>query len=79
MVATNILSLTLSTTLQSPKSPKPLPPIPDELLRQLHTSHASKTPIQTQTPNPQSLQIYYNTHNSHQLLHLGMFVSVHKM
>ncbi|KAL1290138.1 hypothetical protein HN51_058526 [Arachis hypogaea] len=42
MVATNILSLYhLSSTLQSPKSPKPPTPIPDQLLHQLHTIRAS--------------------------------------
>lgn len=55
MVATNILSLYhLSTTLQSPKSPKPLPPIPDELLRQLHTIRATinhLTRLQNTNPN----------------------------
>lgn len=43
MVATNILSLYhLSTTLQSPKSPKPpAAVVPDQLLRQLHTIRAT--------------------------------------
>ncbi|KAI4295392.1 hypothetical protein L6164_035441 [Bauhinia variegata] len=42
MVATNILSLYhLSSTLQSPKSTKAPPPVPDELLRQLHTIRAT--------------------------------------
>lgn len=42
MVATNILSLYhLSSTLQSPKSPKAPPPVPDQLIRQLHTIRAT--------------------------------------
>ncbi|XLR17181.1 hypothetical protein S83_045119 [Arachis hypogaea] len=42
MVATNILSLYhLSSTLQSPKSPKPPTPVPDQLLHQLHTIRAT--------------------------------------
>ncbi|CAI8617786.1 unnamed protein product [Vicia faba] len=57
MVATNILSLYhLSTTLQSPKSsPRQLPQIPDELLRQLHTIRATinhLTRLQDTNPNP---------------------------
>ncbi|KAL5577150.1 hypothetical protein UlMin_018849 [Ulmus minor] len=41
MVATNILSLYhLSSTIQSPKPPTP-PPVPDHLIRQLHTIRAT--------------------------------------
>ncbi|KAI4298221.1 hypothetical protein L6164_031805 [Bauhinia variegata] len=47
MVATNILSLYhLSSTVQSPKSPKAPPPVPDELLRHLHTIRATINHLQ---------------------------------
>ncbi|KAK2429854.1 putative methyltransferase [Trifolium repens] len=84
MVATNILSLYhLSTTLQSPKPPSP---IPDELIRQLHTIRATinhLTRLQNTDPNtptkstiPSDLLLYSHLspiasscHNHLDLLH----------
>ncbi|XP_057416759.1 probable methyltransferase At1g29790 [Lotus japonicus] len=88
MVATNILSLYhLSTTLQSPKSTKPPPsaPVPDQLLRQLHTIRATINQLTRLQPNskkstiPPDLLLYSHLspiasscHNHPDLLHKYM-------